>query len=62
MLAATRSSEAVRLAKVRQKLLYRVELTEPDHEGVTPLDLEKCMKVASRGMEICYTDYFIFRP
>lgn len=46
VLAATRSSEAIRLAKVREKLLYRVELTEPDHEGVTPLDLEKCMKVS----------------
>ena len=46
VLGATRSSEAIRLAKVREKLLYRVELTEPDHEGVTPLDLEKCMKVS----------------
>ena len=42
---ATRSTEALKLVKVRQKLLYRVELTEPDEDGVTPLDLEKCMKV-----------------
>ena len=54
VLTATRSAEALKLAKVRQKLLYRVELTEPDEDGVTPLDLEKCMKVRkySQRMEM----------
>ena len=35
-------------------MLYRVELTEPDEDGVTPLDLEKCMKVRkySQRMEM----------